>query len=86
VRRSRTLRWSDNQISVIPVAIFTLKPLRRARAAAEAPLGINGQGGNELSGAVYVPRSWYFWTRTRPAGRHTYSRIRCRIASWARDC
>lgn len=43
MRRSRTFRWSDNQIAVIPVAIFTLK----RRAAPEAPLGTNGQGGNE---------------------------------------
>ena len=50
MRRSRTFRWPDNQISVIPVAIFALKSARRARAADEAGLGIDGQGGNELSG------------------------------------
>lgn len=59
MRRSRTFRWRDNQISEIPVAIFALtrKSLRRARAAAEAPLGINGQGGNEFSGVFYYVRA-----------------------------
>lgn len=47
-------RWPDNRISVIPVAIISSKALR-ARAADEAGLGINGQGGNELSGVVRAP-------------------------------
>lgn len=65
MRRSWTFRWPDNQISVIPVAIFTLKLQERQlkrRSASTVRAGMSGT-------------LWRLLASLDAAGRHTYSRI-----------